>query len=126
MRQHLGFGQADNLAGWDRHPVQAVALRVDSEVAEGGVLLAQAEVLTRLRGVLADPELEGCLFGAGQRAGDLARATQDRVELSGEPRFERGDTEDRRDLDSDLTALHCTSLTRSEPCAQAAPRRSQT
>jgi hypothetical protein len=92
--------------------VQAVALRVDSEISERGVFLAQAEVLARLRRVLADPELEGGLLRAGQRAGDLAGAAQERIELSGEPRFDRGGGEDRRDLDSDLSGLHRTRLAR--------------
>ncbi len=86
--------------------MQAESLRVDSEVTERGVFLAQAEVLARLRRVLADPELEGRLLGAGQRAGDLARAAQERVELSGELRFQGGGIKNRPDLDSDLTGLH--------------------
>jgi hypothetical protein len=80
MRQHLGFGQADDIPGRDRDPMQAVALRVDAEVAERGVLLAQD--LARLRRVLADPSLRAAC-SAPVRAGDLERAPQERVELSG-------------------------------------------
>jgi hypothetical protein len=63
-----------------------------------------------LRRILADPELEGRLLCAGHRTGELAGSPQQCVELSGQPRFERGGIDDRRDLESDLTGLHSASL----------------
>jgi hypothetical protein len=120
MRQHLGFRQPDDLAGRDRHPVQAVALRVDAEVAVRRVLPAQAEVLARLRRVLADPELQRRLLGAGQRARDPAGTAKERVELRRERRLGRRDIEDRRDLDPDLAGVRGTDLNAGDQGAFAA------
>ncbi len=102
MCENLGLRQPNDVAGRDRHPVQADALRVEPEVGERGVLLAQAEVLARLGRVLADPELQRRLLGAGQSPRDPARPTHQRVELRCEARLQGRGIEDRRDLDPDL------------------------
>jgi hypothetical protein len=56
-----------------------------------------------VRRVVADPELQGRLLGASQRAGDLARAAEERVELRGDLLFKRGSREYGRNVDSDFT-----------------------
>jgi hypothetical protein len=43
VAHHLVFGQSHDLAGRDRHAVQAKALWVDTELAESRVLLAEAD-----------------------------------------------------------------------------------
>ena len=51
VAQDFVFRQAHHFTRRDRHAVQANAMRVDAELAERRVLLAEAEVLARLRRV---------------------------------------------------------------------------
>jgi hypothetical protein len=86
--------------------VEPQAVRVDAEVAVGGVLLAQAEVLPRLGGVFVDPELQGCLFGARERAPDAAGAAKEGIDALCDLAVDVRRPEHRRDLDPDLSRVH--------------------
>jgi hypothetical protein len=104
VAHHLVFGQSHDLAGRDRHAVQAKALGVDAELAEGRVFLAEAEVFARLRRVLADAKFQCRLLGTRQRTRELAGAAQQRADFICEVGVGRTDVENRRDLDPDFAA----------------------
>src|SRR5262249_15625893 len=105
VAQHLVLRQAHDLTRRDRHAVQAKPLWVDAELAERRVLLAEAEVLARLRRILADPELQRRLLGTRQGAGELAAAAQQRVDPICEVGVGRTRVEYRRDLDPDFARM---------------------
>src|SRR5262245_10279197 len=84
VAEDLVFRQSHDLTRRDRHAVQAKAMRVDAELAERRVPLAEAEVLARLRWILPNPEFQRRLLGTRQRAGELAGAAQQRVDPIGE------------------------------------------
>ena len=119
MRQHLGLGQADDLAGRDRHPVQAEALRSTRKSRNA------AYFSLRLKYLRACDESSPTRASAPPARPRSAHARADgygakRVELSADLRFERGGREDRRDLDSDLSrsAWHQASARSSPSCSE--------
>src|SRR5262249_44694474 len=120
MADDLLLREPYDLAGRDRHAVQADAVRINAEVAVTLVLRAQAEVLARLGRILADPQLQRSLLRAGHRPSDHAGAPEDRVEAFGERVVTARVADERRDLDADLSCVHPPRL---DPAAPVPARR---
>jgi hypothetical protein len=108
MRLHLRLRQPHHLPRLEREAVEAEPAGVDPVIAPALVALGQVEELPRGRAVAVEIDLERRLLGAGEGAGDVARAVQEIVDASGE----RGIARDRgRDLGSDFADVsHATTI----------------
>src|SRR5207248_8320295 len=110
MLEDFFLGQAHNFATRDLHSVQTQPLWVDAKVTVRRILLAEAEVLARLRRILAHPELQGRLLSVGQSARDLAGSAQERVHPLAEFGIARGSVQDGCYLDPNLGDRKSTRL----------------
>jgi hypothetical protein len=97
MSLDLVLSQPHDFTRRQRQAVQAEPARIDAVVAPAFIALGQVEELARRRAATVEIHLQRRLLGAGQRAGEVARAMEKIVDAARKRRIVR----DRR---SDLGA----------------------